>query len=246
VHGPGLRLRALGVAGAPAPGRLTTTFELTGGLIVDTGAAAHGLAPAEREGITDVLLSHAHLDHTLGLPFLLAGGTPRVHGLPATLDAVRESLLDGRIWPPLHHRAEWRELDPSSRVEVGDWEVTTLPAAHTVPCLSFVFSRLGMADPLAIVGDTRLDDEVVAGIAAERPAHCVVEVSYPDADAEIAIRYGHQTPRELRVWREALGPDCLLLITHLKPQHGDAVRAECDALDDPRLIVMTDGDVFEL
>jgi ribonuclease BN (tRNA processing enzyme) len=226
---------------------LTTTFELTGGLIVDTGAAAHGLDPAGRTGITDILLSHSHLDHTLGLPFLLAGITPRVHGLPATLAAVRESLLDGRIWPELHHRAEWREVAPLSRLEVAGWEVSVLDASHTVPCLSFVFeAREGMAGPLAIVGDTSLDEEVIAAVADARPAHCVLEASYPDAEADIAVRYGHQTPRDLRVWREALGPDCLLLVTHLKPNHEAGVRADCEALNDPRLRVLDDGDDLEL
>jgi ribonuclease BN (tRNA processing enzyme) len=226
---------------------LTTTFELTGGLIVDTGAAAHGLDPAERTGITDILLSHSHLDHTLGLPFLLAGITPRVYGLPATLEAVRGSLLDGSIWPDLHHRAEWREVAPLSRLGVGDWDVSVLGASHTIPCLSFVFqAREAMTGPLAIVGDTRLDEELVAAVANARPAHCVLEASYPDAEAETAVRYGHQTPRDLRVWREALGPDCLLLVTHLKPNHEAGVRADCEALQDPCLRVLDDGDDFEL
>jgi len=247
VHGPGLRLRALGVAGAPAPGRLTTTFELTGGLIVDTGAAAHGLSRTEQSGIGEILLSHAHLDHTLGLPFLLASLTPRVHGHPETLAAVSESLLDGRIWPSLQHRAEWVEIEPGGQTSVAGWEVDVLGASHTVPCLTFLFAtRAGMEGPLAIVGDTRLDEDLVAAVAAVRPAHCVVEVSYPDSEAETAVRYGHQTPRDLRAWREALGPDCLLLVTHLKPQHETSARSDCAALNDPRLRILSDGDVFEL
>jgi len=94
VEGPEPRLVALGTAGAPAPGRLTTTFLLSGGVLIDAGAAAHALDPARRDEIHTLFLSHAHLDHTLGLPFLLGRAPLAVHGLRPTLDAVKESLLE--------------------------------------------------------------------------------------------------------------------------------------------------------
>ena len=237
-------MEALGVAGAPAPDRLTTTFRLPGGVLLDAGAAAHGLERSEREQVESVLLSHAHLDHTLGLPFLLANAEPRVYGSKATLDAVRDSLLDGRIWPDLRERAEWIEIAPGAPFRVGPWTVEAGPAAHTVPTLSFHLEAGGGG--LIVVGDTRLDDAVVAWAASRMPAACVVECSYPDPLAEYGLRYGHQTTRDLRAWRTALGPDCRLVVTHRKPFHEEAIRAECEALGDPGLVLLSDGDVFEV
>jgi glyoxylase-like metal-dependent hydrolase (beta-lactamase superfamily II) len=238
----GARVVALGVAGAPAPGRLTTTFVLDGGVVVDTGAAAHGLSPAERATVSDFLLTHAHLDHTLGIPFLLGEVRPTIHGLRQTLGAVRGHLLDGHIWPDLSDLATWREVAPGERFPLKGWEVEVGPANHTVPCVSYLCRKPGYA--VALVGDTRFDDSVARWVADRSPDACVVEVSFPDDVAAMASRFGHQTPRDLRPWRGALGPSCELLVTHMKPQHEALIRAACAALKDPRLRILDDGDVL--
>ncbi|MHC4547228.1 MAG: MBL fold metallo-hydrolase [Planctomycetota bacterium] len=242
MPGHDLRVDALGVAGAPAPNRLTTTFRLAGGVLVDTGAAAHGVPVAERERIDCILLSHAHLDHTLGLPFLLADVRPRVFGPGRTLDVVQRHLLDGHVWPNLSAHADWHAIEIGDRFEVGPWAVEVGPASHTVPCVSYCF-RAGDYS-LALVGDTLFDETVAAWVAERRPTHCAVEASYPDGSAALARRCGHQTPRDLRRWRAQLGPDCRLWVTHLKPGHEEAVRAECEALGDPALHLPHDGQVL--
>jgi len=243
VEGPRPRILALGTAGAPAPGRLTTSFLLSGGVLIDTGAAAHGLDPARRSEIGTILLSHAHLDHTLGVPFLLGHMPLRIHGPRAALDAVRESLLDGRIWPDLSGEAEWHPFTRTAVIEAGSWRIESGPASHTVPCASYVCRHGSFT--AAIVGDTRLDDDVVAWAAEQAPDVCIVECSFEDALAGAAQRWGHQTPRDLPRWREALGDGCRIHVTHMKPMHERAVRAECGALGDPGLFLLHDGDVIE-
>lgn len=243
MQGPEPRLVALGTAGAPARGRLTTTFVLSGGVLIDTGAAAHGLDPARRPEIEAVFLSHAHLDHTLGLPFLLGRAPLAVHGLRHTLDAVRECLLDGRIWPDLADRATWHVLPKSGPVEVSSWEIEAGPARHTIPCATYFCRRGDFA--VAIVGDTSYDEDVVRWVAERRPDACVVECSFGDALAATALRWGHQTARDLPGWRNALGRDCRIYVTHVKPLHERAVHAECEALGDPGLFLLQDGDVIQ-
>jgi len=244
VQGSGLRIEALGVAGSPAPDRLTTCFRLTGGIVLDTGAAAHSIPPERRDEIETVLLSHSHLDHTLGLPFLLGKHPVRVLGPAESLAAVRGSLLDGRIWPDLSAHALWSPIAAGDSFECGPWHVEVGATSHTIPCLSFLFR--GGAGAVAVVGDTRLDADVVDWVASRKPVRCIVEASYPDANAEIARRYGHQTPADLRTWREALGADCALCVTHMKPAYEAAVRAECEALGDSNLHILQDGDVLPL
>lgn len=237
----GARVVALGVAGAPAPGHLTTTFLLEGGVLVDAGAAAHGLGPAERASLSDLLLTHAHLDHTLGVPFLLGEVRPRILGLKQTLDVVRGHLLDGHIWPDLSDLATWQEVAAGERLAVKGWEIEVGPANHTVPCVSYLCRKKGYT--LAIVGDTRFDESVARWAADRSPDACVVEVSFPDEVAAMSRRFGHQTPRDLRAWRGAVGPACEILVTHLKPQHEAQIRTACAALKDPRLRILADGDV---
>lgn len=235
-------VEALGVAGAPAPGRLTTTFRLTGGLLIDAGAAAHGIAPAHRREIADVLLSHSHLDHTLGLPFLLGGGLVRVWGLPETIDAVRSSLLDGRIWPDLRAHAEWRPFRQGERLRIGPWEIEVGPANHTVPCVSFhLVSESGSG---AVIGDTRFDLAVARWAADRKPSWCIVECSFPDQKAEQARTFGHQNPRNLRDWRSVLGESARICVTHMKPVYEEVLRQQIAAAGDAGVHVLSQGDVL--
>ncbi len=234
-------MQALGVAGAPAPGRLTTTFVLTGGILVDSGAAAHGLDVASRQAILHLLLTHAHLDHTLGIPFLLGDGArPRIHGLKQTLDAVRDHLLDGHIWPDLTDLVEWNEIGLGTVLRYDPWEIEVGPANHTVPCCSYL-CRAGDRS-VAIVGDTRFDETVARWVGERSPDACAIEAAFPDEVAAMANRFGHQTPRDLKHWRAHLGPSCEILVTHMKSQHEAKIRAQCAALKDPRLRILSDGD----
>jgi len=237
-------LTALGVAGAPAPDRLTTTFLLSGGIAVDSGALAHALPMEERRLVTDLLLTHAHLDHTLGVPFLLANQTLHIWGLAETLRVVRENLLDGRIWPDLSTYAVWKPVTPGRSFRVGPYEVEAGLMTHTTDCVGYAFTSDSVS--CVVTGDTRLEEEVLAWVAERRPAVCVVECSMPDERAEQARRYGHQTPRDLPAWRRALGNETRLLVTHLKPDLETAVRQQCEALQDPSLALLRDGDVVDL
>jgi 3',5'-cyclic-nucleotide phosphodiesterase len=166
-----------------------------------------------------------------------------IHGLRPTIDAVKESLLDGRIWPDLSGEATWSEVKEGHQIDAGGWCIEVGPASHTVPCASF-FCRHGDFG-VAIVGDTRLDEDVLAWAKERGPGACIVECSFEDALAGAADKWGHQTPRDLARWREALGPDCRIHVTHVKPLHERAVHAECEALNDPGLFLLQDGDVIE-
>ena len=238
------RLEALGVAGSPAPDRLTTCFRLSGGIAIDAGALAHAVAPDDFDWLENLVLTHAHLDHTLGIPFVLGRRELTIWGLRETLDAVRESLLDGRIWPDLTDRARWIEIAPGATYEISGWDVETGPTVHSVPCLSFSFRR---ADSHFIcVGDTRHDPDVVSWVAERKPPLCIIECSYPDEYAAMAQRFGHQTPRDLALWRAALGDSTKVLVTHLKPAQEEQTRRECASLGDPGLVLMAAGDAFDL
>ena len=214
----GARVQALGVSGAPAPGRLTMCFLLSGGILVDSGAAAHALAPADRAQLHHLLLTHAHLDHTLGIPFLLGDGAkPKIHGLKQTLDAVRDHLLDGHIWPDLTDLVEWNEIGLGTVLRYDPWEIEVGPANHTVPCCSYL-CRAGDRS-VAIVGDTRFDETVARWVGERSPDACAIEAAFPDEVAAMANRFGHQTPRDLKHSRSHLGPACEILVTHMKSQH---------------------------
>jgi len=109
-----LKLAVLGTAGyLPAAGRQTMSFLLATGsesLLLDAGTgvarllepAVAALLPAGRR--LDILLSHYHLDHVVGLSYLLglAGDRPiRIHAPAPPLTAFGPEGIERLLSPPL-------------------------------------------------------------------------------------------------------------------------------------------------
>src|SRR5262245_25094586 len=77
------------------------------GIAFDAGTSAFRLADRMRGRDLQLFLTHAHLDHICGLTYLLVPLMQNellsctVHGLPETLNAVRDHLFSQSIFPVL-------------------------------------------------------------------------------------------------------------------------------------------------
>lgn len=138
-----LRLGDLAIEGWSLAGDETWFRIHPPGLAFDTGRGATQLA-----GARDVFLSHGHLDHALGLPYVLSqrslhqnAGTrvfcPAEIAEPlAALAAAAERLERAR------YRFEIVPLAAGARVEVGrDLEVEAFATDHVVPSLGYHLVR---------------------------------------------------------------------------------------------------------
>ena len=114
-----MRLHCLGTVGYhPNDTRHTSCYFLPeSGILLDGGTGAFRLTKLIETDTLDVLLSHAHLDHTFGLTFLLdvlferPVRMVRIWGESAKIQAVREHLFHELIFPaPLS--AQWMPIAP--------------------------------------------------------------------------------------------------------------------------------------
>ena len=96
-----MRLIFLGSGGSwPTPERGTTALYLPDhGLLLDAGTNVHPLRDLHGEGPLDVLLSHYHVDHSVGL-FTLSGGLFYGRSEPesSASDFARGTRY-GELWP---------------------------------------------------------------------------------------------------------------------------------------------------
>src|SRR5690606_10389327 len=96
--------------------------------------------------IDHVFLTHAHLDHVLGLPLMLDSvgdlrDTPlTVHALPEVLDVLAAHLVNWKLWPDFRvipsAEAPWlrfEALDFGEACTVGDRGCRPLPVGRVVP-----------------------------------------------------------------------------------------------------------------
>jgi ribonuclease Z len=146
-------LLLLGTAGAFGDGsRDPTSLALRGPgstIVIDCGG--NPLRQLQRLGVPldsvdRLILTHAHVDHTSGLPLLLkmlwhAGRRAPlpIHGPAHTLDIARPAMA---LWPSLREaklfRLDWQPvpLEPGVTVaQTDDFEIYAAPGQHTVPVI---------------------------------------------------------------------------------------------------------------
>ncbi|MEO1497631.1 MAG: MBL fold metallo-hydrolase [Planctomycetota bacterium] len=199
------------------------------GLMLDAGSGAfraHGRVTTPH---LDVVLTHAHLDHIVGLPSLLDlrhRGEPvtiRLHATPEVGQAVRESLFAKRLFP-LMTVHEFHEL-PASAAEVGDTVLTTFPLDHPGGSLGVRVEWGGRS--IALVTDTRpLTPETIDEIhGVDLLLH---EAYFDDDQVDMARLTGHCTARHAANAAKQAGARRLVMI-HRDPRATDDAKPLAEA-----------------
>jgi ribonuclease Z len=113
------------------------------GMAFDVGRGSLALAGAD-----DFFLTHGHLDHALGLPFVLSlkrmqgGEEPRVFCPAGAVEGLRLLVEAAEGLEHVDYRYELSGLESGDRVSVGrDLEVEAFATDHIVPSLGFHLIR---------------------------------------------------------------------------------------------------------
>ena len=87
-----MKIEVLGASGSASKGCRLTSLLINDTIALDAGSLAQTLTIERQEAVRSILLTHSHLDHTLGLPDLMllhhaatldpASGRPRTLRFP--------------------------------------------------------------------------------------------------------------------------------------------------------------------
>jgi ribonuclease BN (tRNA processing enzyme) len=219
-----MRLLVLGTAGYhPNDRRDTSCFLLPElGWILDAGTGMHRVRRWLKTNSLDIFLSHAHLDHIVGLTFLpdvvWNKNVTRVtvHAEPAKLTAIERNLYAPSLFPL---RPDFqRHLLDGSPFEIGNCRISTFPLRHPGGSLGFRFDWPDRS--LAYVTDT------TAGVAADYLAAIrgvdllIHECNFRDSDRAWAEKTGHSHTSAVAELAAAAGVG-RLLVTHFNPLDDD-------------------------
>jgi len=222
-----MRLIPLGTTGYhPNDLRQTACYLLpTSGTVFDAGTGMYRLTKCLERDELDIFLSHAHLDHVVGLTFLLETQFLRplkrltVHGAAAKLAAVREHLFHTDLFPvPID--VEWRPLPEAGPVRLCDGgAVTFFDLEHPGGSLGYRVdwpqkSLAYVTDVTAAAGA----DYIAAVHGVDLLMH---ECNFDDAvPLEFALETGHSRTSEVAAVAKAAEVGRLLLI-HLAPHKNE-------------------------
>ncbi|MCL2102810.1 MAG: MBL fold metallo-hydrolase, partial [Syntrophorhabdaceae bacterium] len=87
-----MKIKALGASGSGAYGHKSPAFLVDELLLLDAGTVAGELSIREENLLRYILLTHAHLDHLKGIPFLLENLASRETVAPITIAGGKEIL----------------------------------------------------------------------------------------------------------------------------------------------------------
>jgi ribonuclease BN (tRNA processing enzyme) len=222
-----MKLLLLGTAGYHPNGRRDTACLMLpeAGIVLDAGTGFFRVREHLATRTLDILLTHAHLDHVVGLSYLLSTSWERpleritVHGEGEKLAAIREHLLDGVLFPaPLP--CVWQPLQ-GSPLTIGGARITPFPLAHPGGSLGY---RLDWPDrSLAYVTDTTAAAGAAYVEAIRGVSVLVHECNFRDGQEEWATKTGHSSTTPVAQVAAAAGVSRLIL-THFNPH---------DESDDP-------------
>jgi ribonuclease BN (tRNA processing enzyme) len=214
-----MRLVFLGTGGYHPNERRHTACVMVpeAGLVFDAGTAIFRVPERVVTQEIDIFLSHAHLDHVIGLTYLLVpllDGTlrrARVHGTSEHLDAVRRHLFSEPLFPVMP-AFDWIPLEPGVGVG-GKGVLTYRPLTHPGGSVGFRVDWPGRS--IAYITDTIADGsyiEFVRGVDL-----LIHECNFSDDQADFASQTGHShTTLAASAARDAgVGR---LLFTHINAQ----------------------------
>lgn len=232
-----MKVEILGCSGGIGQGLKTTTFLVDEHLLLDAGTGVELLTLERMLSIRSVLITHAHIDHIVGLPLMLATifdshkHPVDVYALPAVIDALQTHIFNWTVWPDYTQLPEQNPIVRLHKVDIGetltiaDKAIEVLPSAHPTPTAGYIIS----ADQqrFAFTGDTGENDALWPILNERKPDMLVIDVSFTDDEDELARLSGHLTPAQLAGQLQQLSCDPKIWVTHMKPGFEKKIIGQC-------------------
>jgi ribonuclease BN (tRNA processing enzyme) len=248
----------LGAAGTEVPGHNCPAFLIDGKILLDAGTIAVSLNIREEHSLRWILLTHAHLDHIKGIPFLLdnlvtrsTGNTITVLSGKDVLDDLKKYIFNGRIWPdfsriptPARPVLRYKSIGTARPVRIDGYKVTMVKVDHTVPAYGYIVEKPGNKS-VAYTGDTGPTHRFWERMAAHDVRHLIMETSFPNRMDKLALASGHLTPSllEKEIAKMSRPPE-KIFIMHIKPQFRQEIETEIQALERDNIEFLQDGEVI--
>lgn len=237
----------------------TSGLLINDSLIVDAGSITTSIDIPEQEKITHILLSHSHLDHIKGLPFLadnLWGRITRsieIMGIKETIDSVKNNILNDSIWPDItkipasgEPICKLVELKEGEKIRAGRHDIIPIRVNHAVPAVGYIIDDGESA--IIYSGDTYKTERLWEEASRkENLKAAIIETSFPNRLSNLAILSGHLTPEILKEEFKKIGkPDIRLFVYHMKPQYLDEIKKDIGALKMNNIVILQDGKIIEI
>lgn len=217
-----MKLYCLGTAGYhPNDARHTSCYAIPdANIVLDAGSGFYRIGNLLRSDTLHILLSHAHLDHVLGLTFvldLLATTCLKhihVYAEREKIEAIRSHLFHPVLFP-LEPDFRWHALeDMGDEFVIDETTIKWFPLEH--PGGSVGYKLTWQTTSLAYVTDTTSKADSPYWSEIQGVDWLMHECNFSDEYAELAIKTGHSCLSDVleNAFRARISK---LLLTHFNP-----------------------------
>jgi len=253
-----MKVKVLGCSGSEVIGHMPPGFLVNDAIMLDAGTITAALSIGALRKITDILISHPHLDHIKSLMFLadnIMGRTKKpvnIRTIPKVIDAIRKHVMNNIIWPdftriptarnPVFAYKPMRSGEP---VKINGLTVKAIPMNHPVPTVGFLADD-GKSSIL-YSADTGPNEGLWKEAAqASNLKAIIVDTSFPNSLVRIAEESGHLTPAQLHndLARASVDNGVPIYIYHIKPVHEKKVINELRALGRKNVKILQEGKTY--
>ena len=255
-----MKVDILGAYGGNTVDHHMTNFIVDDFLAVDAGCITSTLTMDRQSAITDVVLSHAHIDHIGTLPLLVDNLFDQltrplmVWASQAVIDALKAHVFNEVIWPDFSRLPNpespaicFNPIEPGVSFQLSHLKITPVPVNHLVPCYGYLIESIPDASAFLYSADTCSTDAIwELGNACENLKAVIVDCSFPNHLEDLARSSRHMTPRLLGQDLKKLDRDVDVYVYHIKPTFEAVMRKELAALDYPRLHTRLQSRCLEL
>ncbi len=251
-----MMIKVLGAAGSEVPGHNSPAFLVDGKMLLDAGTVAKALNIREERALRCILLTHAHLDHIKGIPFLLdnlvsrgSGTTITVMGGKEVLGDLRRHVFNGKIWPdftkiPSASRPalRYKALSTARSHRVEGYRVAMERVSHSVAAYGYIVEDRDGAS-VAYTGDTGPTVRFWKRMEGRDVKALITEASFPNRLEKLALASGHLTPNLLGKEIAKMSPaPAKIYVMHLKPQFEQVIESEIHALGHDNIGFLRSGE----
>jgi len=255
-----MKIRVLGSSGSEGPGHNPPAFLVDDFLLMDAGTVSLSLDLKAQCRISHIFLTHAHLDHIKGIPFLVDNMAAASHECSLTILSgkdvmtdLKKNIFNNRIWPdftviptPEHPVMRYKTLSTRTRLQVQGYGVYTTRVNHSVPAYGFMIESPS-GSTMIYSGDTGPTERIWKRMRSHKIKALIIEVSFPDAMIDLALTSGHMTPslltKEIQKMKDL--PE-RIYVTHLKPFYRHVIEDQLARLNGPELTILEDDMVISL
>jgi cAMP phosphodiesterase len=219
-----------------------TSFIINDELAVDAGALPLSLTRDKQLKISNIIITHAHLDHFAGLPLMIDNifteldHTIRVYASEQTVESLRSHIFNNTIWPDFSSfknshgvNLSFETIELRTHFKIGGLRIIAIPVNHTVPSVGLIIE--GEDSSILVSSDTGDTEEIWAAAREVKNLRAAfVECSYPNRLSNLGVSYGHLCPEHLVKQVRKIGRELPVYAYHIKPAHMYEVLEELQQL----------------